>query len=97
MAKAKPRYLEATIGEYAPMGFEGVRISDGGCIIEFDVKKLTKAECIERDVDVYGAVKRKSFTRIMVRGKSYLAERVTGTLYNELTGRTSSPYINLVM
>jgi len=45
---------------------------------------------------VYLESKRKVFTRLKLRDKSYLADRVTGTLYNEKTGRTSSPGLQLL-
>lgn len=95
--KSEPSYLPAIVGEYAPMGFNGVRITAAGCIIEYDIKKLTKAKRIWRDVKVYDQIKIKEFTRILVKGKSYLADRVTGTLYSDVTGKSSSIYLNLVM
>lgn len=95
--KTQPTYLKGSVGEYAPPGFEGVRITAGGCIIEYDMKKLPRAKKVFKDVRVYDKIKLKEFTRVLVGRKAYLADRVTGTLYNEETGRSSSIYLNLVM
>jgi hypothetical protein len=96
MKKTQPNYLQASVGEYAPPGFEGVRITAGGCISEYDMKKLPRAKKVFRDVKVYEQIKLKEFSRVVLGRKAYLADRVTGTLYNEVTGLSSSPYLTLV-
>jgi hypothetical protein len=94
--KPLPDYLRGSVGEYVPPGFKGVRITAANCIIEFDMKRLQIAKKVFRDVRIYRDVKLKEFARVVVGKKSYLADRVTGTLYNEETGRSSSPYLTLV-
>jgi hypothetical protein len=94
--KPLPDYLRGSVGEYVPPGFKGVRITAANCIIEFDMKRLQIAKKVFRDVRIYRDVKLKEFTRVVVGKKSYLADRVTGTLYNEETGRSSSEHLTLV-
>ena len=94
--KPLPDYLRGSVGEYAPLGFKGVRITAANCIIEFDMKRLQSAKKVFRDVRIYRDVKLKEFTRVVVGKKAYLADRVTGTLYNEETGRSSSEHLTLV-
>lgn len=94
--RAPPEYLLGSVGQYAPPEFRGVRITATNCIIDVDMSKLLKAKKVFRDVRVYHEIKLKEFTRVMVGKKAFLADRVTGTLYNEQTGRSTSEYLTLV-
>ena len=93
----KPDFLEAKVGEYRPQGKSYVRITAEGCVMDNDMRLLSGAAPIERDVWVRwgGHVKTKTFTRLRVGRKAYLADRVTGTLYNEKTGLSSSHGLRL--
>ena len=93
-----PDYLDAMVGEYRAQGEKHVRITAEGCVIAFDMHMLSAAESVERNVYVAWGdeIKPKQFTRLKVKNKFYLAERVTGTLYNEATGLSSSLSLRLV-
>jgi|GEM_PF-5788557 hypothetical protein len=96
-ADKKPAFLEAKVGEYRPHGQKYVRITAEGCVMDNDMRLLVGAAPIERDVWVRWGdqVKAKTFTRLRVGRKAYLADRVTGTLYNEQTGLSSSHGLRL--
>lgn len=93
----KPAFLEARVGEYRPAGARWIRITAEGCVMDNDMRLLLGARVVDRDVVVRWGdqVKPKSFTRLRVGRKSFLADRVTGTLYNEATGLSSSPSLRL--
>jgi len=96
MNKSLPPFLPARVGEFRAMNEVIIRITPEMCVMDLDMERLRQAVPIERDVRVYLESKRKVFTRLKLRDKSYLADRVTGTLYNEKTGRTSSPGLQLL-
>ena len=98
MTEELPEYLDARVGEYRAPGERHVRITAEGCVASADLYMLAAAEPIERNVSVAWGdeIKPKRFTRLKVKSKYYLAERVTGTLYNEATGLSSSLSLRLV-
>lgn len=93
----KPNHLEARVGEYRPFGERYIRITAEGCVMDQDMRMLLNAKPHECEVYVRwgNEVKTKAFTRLKVGRKTYLADRITGTLYNEATGLSSTHSLKL--
>jgi hypothetical protein len=98
MTDEKPDYLPARVGEYRPQGCKDVRVTAGNCVLDVDIYMLAGAQPVQRDVYVFwgDTIKTKTFTRLRIGRKDYLADRVTGTLYNEDTGMSSTSGLRLV-
>lgn len=93
-----PKFLGATVGDYRPQGSKDVRITRHGCVVENDMQMLDRAQPVTRKVLLVYSQQRKQkvFTRLLLGKKFYLADRVTGTLYAEASGRSSSHDLRLV-
>lgn len=97
MKDKKPDFLFAKLGEYKAPSENHVRITAEGCVMNSDMLRLRTAEPVQRDVWVQwdGQVKKKTFTRLKMGRYLFLADWVTGTLYSEGTGLTTSPGLKL--
>jgi hypothetical protein len=95
---SKTDYLEARVGEFRPLREHYVRITAEGCVHELDLRLLQRAAPVHRKCWVRwdDEVKDKTFTRLRLRRTFFLADRVTGTVFNEKTGRCSSDSLRLV-
>lgn len=90
-------HLEANLGEYRPMGAKWIRITAEGCVMLQDMDRLLHGKPIKRDVLLVSEQQRrtKTFTRLMLKGQALLADRITGTIYHEASGRSSSANLRL--
>lgn len=71
-----------------------IRLTEDGCVMDADIRLLDPVET--RTVSVCGALKVKQFQPLRWRGKTYLAECITGTLYDAQTGQSPSPQLYIV-
>lgn len=96
-SKEKPLWLEAKVGEYRPLGDRTVRISAEGCVLQTDLHLLLGAQQVQRwRWSSWDEPRLKAYTRLMVQGKRYLADRVTGTVYDEVSGLCSTHNLRLM-
>ena len=93
-------YSDAVVGESSEVGYSAdlIRITAEGCVALTCMRKLLNKPVVERDVFVHSkqAVVTKSFTRLKLKEQYLLADRITGTLYDEASGRCSSPDLYLI-
>jgi hypothetical protein len=66
-----------------------VRLTTELCVAQVDMPKLKKV--VKHDVNVSGEIKKKWFQPLNLNGKDFLAEVVTGTLYDADTGYSPAP------
>ncbi len=60
------------------------------CVREGSMVTLRKCDRFVAQVNVNGEIKSKNFVRLTFKDRIYWADVVTGTLYDEETGRSSS-------
>ena len=101
MNKSLPPFLPAKIGSYRPPKVRYVRITAESCVHDFDMHMLNGAQPIHGFVEhIPSGERRKAvFTRLKIHGvpEVMLAHRVTGTLYRQPDGISSSPDLRAVV
>ncbi len=74
-----------------PMNNEAsVSITGELCVREGSMVALRSHRRFVAQVNINGEIKRKDFVRLLYKDRIYWADIVTGTLYDEQTGRSSS-------
>jgi hypothetical protein len=91
-------HLEAHVTEFRPLCQHYIRVSLENCVNDLDMRLLQRAKPIERKCWVKWGdeVKTKQFTRLRIGRTFVLADRVTGTIFSEKTGKCSSDSLRLV-
>ncbi len=75
-----------------------IRMSaDGCCVDTYCVHWLARRPIVKRKVHTCDGIKTKRLARLMWCDKEWFADLVTGTLFDPMTGRSSSPMLWLVM
>lgn len=73
-----------------------IRTTSDGCVNEHDVMYLSKRPTENfRVQSMYGPITR-TMVRVVAGGKAMLADIVTGTLYDQKTGRSNSYYLSII-
>lgn len=75
-------------------GESHIRITPEDCVLETDICLLTPQET--HRVSVCGKVREKHFHRLELDGTEYLADVITGRLFNAKTGATSSAHLKII-
>lgn len=79
---------------YRPQGERSVRITAEGCVMDCDMPMLQPHET--HRVSVAGEIREKKFQRLILAGHEYLADVVTGTLYDAETGKSGSHQLSII-
>lgn len=72
-----------------------IRITGDGCVHDNDVIFLKHRVRVLRSVHTQWGVEKREMAKINARGKDWLADLITGTLYDPKTGRSNSPHLYL--
>lgn len=73
-----------------------IRTTSDGCVNEHDMLELSKRPKENFYVQSqYGPIIR-TMVRVVAGGKAMLADAVTGTLYDQKTGRSNSYYLSII-
>jgi len=83
-------------------GFRGVkhkyvRITPEGCINSNDMMFLLKEKPEEKKMLILGKKEKRNFCKVSYNGKVLLADIITGSLYDPVTGLGSSPLLSIVV
>lgn len=73
-----------------------IRTTSDGCVNEHDVIYLSKRPKIKYKVASYEGTIIRSMTYVMARDRKMLADIITGTLYDPVTGRSNSNNLFLI-
>ena len=71
-----------------------IRITPEDCVLETDIRLLKPQET--HQVSVCGKVREKHFHRLELDDNEYLADVITGRLFNAKTGETSSTHLKII-
>ena len=83
-----PKTIEARRALYRPLGANWVRITPDGCVLDVDMAKIKGTRShVKRILVSCGQEKLKTFCRLELDGELWLADVITGTLYNGATGK----------
>lgn len=92
MTKTSEKAIRSTIRRHD--GESHVRITPEDCVLETDMILLKPQET--HRVSVLGKVREKHFHRLELDGTEYLADVITGRLFNAKTGETSSAHLKII-
>jgi hypothetical protein len=76
--------------------YRKVRTTSDGCVNEHDIIHLSKRPKENfRVQSMYGPITR-TMVRVVAGGRAMLADVVTGTLYDQKTGRSNSYHLSII-